>query len=102
MSFTSLKILDLWQHKDRHPISLSGGQKQRLAVAVSRVAQKNILVFDEPTSGLDLKSMGEVSKLIKSLADENKVIFIISHDNKLVSTIFTRTVIIRKSEITTA
>ncbi len=95
----SLTALELWQNKDRHPVSLSGGQKQRVAVAVSRVAQKNVLVFDEPTSGLDLKSMGEVSKLIKALANENKIIFIITHDSELVSKICTRIVNIKNGEI---
>lgn len=51
----ALEWLDLLDFKDRHPLSLSGGQKQRLAVAVSLLCEKELLIFDEPTSGLDLK-----------------------------------------------
>ena len=64
----ALNLLALKQYKDRHPLSLSGGQKQRLALAVSLICEREVLVFDEPTSGLDLSSMKEVGKLAKELS----------------------------------
>lgn len=68
----ALEWLDLTPYKDRHPLSLSGGQKQRLAVAVSLVCEKDLLIFDEPTSGLDLKSMLEVGRLARELSVRGK------------------------------
>ena len=53
--------LGLNEYKDRHPLALSGGQHQRLAVAVSMICGKQILIFDEHTSGLDLHSMHQVA-----------------------------------------
>lgn len=52
----TLEKVDLLAYKERHPLSLSGGQMQRLAVVVSDICGKELLVFDEPTSGLDLKA----------------------------------------------
>ena len=52
----TLEKVDLLAYKERHPLSLSGGQMQRLAVVVSEICGKELLVFDEPTSGLDLKA----------------------------------------------
>ncbi len=75
-----LDLLNLSKYKDFHPSTLSGGQKQRLAIAVSMVLNKDILIFDEPTSGLDLESMRKVSTLIKQLSKMSKIIFIITHD----------------------
>lgn len=76
----TLAELGLYSYLDRHPNTLSGGQKQRLAVAVSMICNKELLVFDEPTSGLDYDSMCQVSDLIKKLAAQGKVIFVVTHD----------------------
>ena len=59
-------------------------QKQRVAVAVSMICGKDLLVFDEPTSGLDFDSMTQVAGLIRRLSNMGKVIFIVTHDFEFV------------------
>lgn len=86
----TLKKLGLEPYKDRHPNTLSGGQKQRLAVAVSRISRKELLVFDEPTAGLDYDGMRRVSELIKELAAEGKIVFVVTHDYELICHACTR------------
>lgn len=86
----ALARMDLEAYQDRHPMSLSGGQKQRLAVAVSWVCGKDLLVFDEPTSGLDLRSMEEVGRMLQDLAACGKTVLVITHDRELIETACTR------------
>ena len=95
----TLEKVDLLAYKERHPLSLSGGQMQRLAVVVSDICGKELLVFDEPTSGLDLKSMEEVGALTRSLATQGKVILIITHDIEFMMRICTRILFIQDGEI---
>ena len=95
----TLEKVDLLAYKERHPLSLSGGQMQRLAVVVSDICGKELLVFDEPTSGLDLKSMEEVGILTRSLATQGKVLLIITHDIEFMMRICTRILFIRDGEI---
>ena len=95
----TLEKVDLLAYKERHPLSLSGGQMQRLAVVVSDICSKELLVFDEPTSGLDLKSMEEVGTLTRSLATQGKVLLIITHDIEFMMRICTRILFIRDGEI---
>lgn len=97
----TLDLLNLSQFKDRHPVSLSGGQKQRLAVAVSLLCDKDIIVFDEPTSGLDLKSMREVSVLIKMLATQGKIVVVITHDDEFISSVCTRVATLLDGNVST-
>lgn len=80
----ALNELELTPFRQRHPNLLSGGQKQRLAVAVSRVCGKEILVFDEPTSGLDYDNMARVARMIRKLAQTGKIIFVATHDYEFV------------------
>lgn len=81
---STLTELELSPFSEYHPNTLSGGQKQRLAVAVSMVCGKEILVFDEPTSGLDYDNMTRVAKLMERLAAMGKIIFITTHDYEFV------------------
>ena len=95
----ALEWLDLLDFKDRHPLSLSGGQKQRLAVAVSLLCEKELLIFDEPTSGLDLKSMQEVGRLAKELSAQGKILLIITHDYEFIQTICSRVLVLEDGKI---
>ena len=95
----TLTLLSLSEFKDRHPLSLSGGQKQRLAVAVSLLCGKEVLIFDEPTSGLDLGSMEKVGNLIKMLSEDNKIILVITHDIEFITTICSSALILKRGEI---
>lgn len=81
---STLNELELTPFSEYHPNTLSGGQKQRLAIAVSMVCKKEVLVFDEPTSGLDYDNMMRVAKLIERLAGMGKIIFITTHDYEFV------------------
>ena len=91
---SALRRVDLLACKDRHPLSLSGGQMQRLAVAVSEVCGKDLLVFDEPTSGLDLRSMEEVGGLVRVLANQGKILLVITHDVEFMMRICTRILVL--------
>lgn len=86
----TLADLALSPLRKRHPNTLSGGQKQRLAVAVSMVCGKELLVFDEPTSGLDFDSMERLSAFIRTLSESGRIIFVVTHDYEFVLRTCTR------------
>ena len=79
-----LKQLGLWDKRKLHPNTLSGGEKQRLAVAVSILSGKDIIIFDEPTSGLDYDSMVRVCGILKELSEMGKIILVVTHDYELI------------------
>lgn len=98
LAASTLDKLGLTPYRTCHPNTLSGGQKQRLAVAVSMICGKEILVFDEPTSGLDFDSMVQVADLVKKLAAMGKVIFIVTHDYEFICRTCSRVLYIDKGE----
>ncbi|MCR4729093.1 MAG: ABC transporter ATP-binding protein [Lachnospiraceae bacterium] len=80
----NLEDMRLLEFQDRHPNTLSGGQKQRLAITVSLMMDKDILLFDEPTSGLDYGNMLICADSLKRLADMGKVIVVVTHDEEFI------------------
>ena len=74
-----LMKLGLIEFKDKIPFELSGGQKQRLLIAISALANVNLLMFDEPTSGLVYVNMTKVSGILKDLS-KNSALIVATHD----------------------
>ena len=62
------------------PSRLSGGQKQRVAIARALAMQPELLLFDEPTSALDPELVGEVLRVIRSLAEEGRTMLLVTHE----------------------
>ena len=63
-----------------YPSHLSGGQQQRVAIARALAMEPDVLMFDEPTSALDPELVGEVLRVIQSLADEGRTMLIVTHE----------------------
>ncbi|KOF57966.1 cobalt ABC transporter ATP-binding protein [Clostridium sp. DMHC 10] len=75
----SLKLLDIYKHKDRSPFELSGGQMQRVAVASVISMSPEIIILDEPTSQLDPQGSEEVYKAIEKLSEDGKTVIMVDH-----------------------
>ena len=65
---------------DDYPARLSGGQKQRVAIARALAMEPELLLFDEPTSALDPELVGEVLRVIRTLADEGRTMLLVTHE----------------------
>jgi polar amino acid transport system ATP-binding protein len=64
----------------QYPARLSGGQKQRVAIARALAMDPEVLLFDEPTSALDPELVGEVLRVIRSLAEEGRTMVLVTHE----------------------
>lgn len=77
-----LEKVGIAEKADQYPSSLSGGQQQRAAIARALAMQPDIMLFDEPTSSLDPELVGEVLKVMQSLAEEGRTMIITTHEMK--------------------
>ena len=75
-----LRMMDLWERKDRPAGEFSKGMKQKLALARALVHEPQLLFFDEPTANLDPESTKVVRDLILELKQHGKTIFLNTHD----------------------
>lgn len=62
------------------PETLSGGQQQRVAIARALAMEPKALLFDEPTSALDPELVGEVLKVMKTLAKDGMTMIVVTHE----------------------
>jgi len=63
-----------------YPAHLSGGQQQRAAIARALAQRPRVILFDEPTSALDPELVGEVLKVMRSLAEEGRTMLVVTHE----------------------
>ena len=74
----ALKLLDIWQYRDRNPFDLSGGQMQRVAIASVLVMRPDVMILDEPTSYLDIRHKLELLNTLKKLVREKNTAVLMS------------------------
>lgn len=75
-----LQRVDLYDKRDQYPAYLSGGQQQRAAIARALAIEPQAMLFDEPTSALDPELVGEVLKVIQSIAEEGRTMILVTHE----------------------
>lgn len=66
--------------RNHYPSHLSGGQQQRAAIARALAQRPHLMLFDEPTSALDPELVGEVLRVIRSLAEEGRTMLLVTHE----------------------
>ena len=79
-----LKILNIYDIKDKSFFELSGGQRQKTLLARSLCATDKLLILDEPSNNLDNTSREEFYLLLMKLNKELGItIMMISHDSDI-------------------
>lgn len=75
-----LELVGMSSFINAKPNQISGGQKQRVAIARALSMEPEALLFDEPTSALDPEMVGEVLKVMKSLASSGLTMLVVTHE----------------------
>lgn len=78
-----LKMVNLWDHREKHPGQISGGMKQRVAVARAFAIDPEVLLLDEPFGALDALTKSSLHiELLKmwNLTKRTKTIIMVTHD----------------------
>lgn len=78
--------------------SCSKGYRQRIGLAQALLGMPDILILDEPMVGLDPKQMGEMRRLLQSLAPQH-TIFISSHLLSEISSLADRILILHEGRL---
>jgi arginine/ornithine transport system ATP-binding protein len=75
-----LQRVGVSHRKDAYPAHLSGGEQQRVAIARALAMEPRVMLFDEPTSALDPELVGEVLRVMRSVAEEGRTMIVVTHE----------------------
>ena len=75
-----LERVGLAEKFDAWPDQLSGGQQQRVAIARALAMRPSVMLCDEITSALDPELVGEVLRVVESLAEEGMTLLMVTHE----------------------
>lgn len=94
-----LNKVGLYDKRDQYPAFLSGGQQQRAAIARALCMEPKVMLFDEPTSALDPELVGEVLRVIRSLAEEGRTMILVTHEMKFARSVSSHVIYLHKGVI---
>ncbi len=95
-----LKLMQIYEYKDRKPENLSGGQQQRVALARALVIKPDVLLMDEPLSNLDAKLRVEMRSVIKDIQHKVGITSVyVTHDQEEAMAISDRIAVMNKGVI---
>ena len=75
-----LKLLGLWDWRDKDVSTFSKGMKQKVAIVRALIHDPEILIMDEPTANLDPEVSKTIRDIILELRKENRTILLNTHN----------------------
>ena len=96
---TLLARVGLAEKFDAMPDQLSGGQQQRVAIARALAMQPQVLLCDEITSALDPELVGEVLRVVESLAQEGMTLMMVTHEMAFARKVSDRVVFMHQGRV---
>ncbi|ARU55643.1 amino acid ABC transporter ATP-binding protein [Oleiphilus messinensis] len=94
-----LQKVGIYERRDYYPAQMSGGQQQRAAIARALAMEPEVMLFDEPTSALDPELVGEVLKVMRSLAEEGRTMVVVTHEMAFAKDVSSQVVFLHKGII---
>jgi octopine/nopaline transport system ATP-binding protein len=85
--------------RHQYPSHLSGGQQQRAAIARALAMHPKVMLFDEPTSALDPELVGEVLRVMRSLAEEGRTMLVVTHEMGFARDVSSRVVFLHQGVV---
>ncbi|WP_439273692.1 ABC transporter ATP-binding protein [Pseudochrobactrum sp. HB0163] len=82
-----------------YPAHLSGGQQQRAAIARALAMKPKVMLFDEPTSALDPELVGEVLRVMRSLAEEGRTMLVVTHEMGFARDVSNRVIFVHQGQV---
>ena len=78
-----LRMVNLWEHRNKRPSEISGGMRQRTAIARAFAVEPDVLLLDEPFGALDALTKGALHDELLAMwrgDGRRQTILMVTHD----------------------
>jgi ABC-type histidine transport system ATPase subunit len=94
-----LEKVGLADKRNHYPSQISGGQAQRAAIARALAMRPQLMLFDEPTSSLDPELVGDVLRVIRTLAEEGRTMMLVTHEMAFAREVACRVIFLHQGRV---
>lgn len=95
----SLKVMGMWEYRNRKIGELSGGQKQRICIARALAQEPQVLILDEPTTGMDVSSRTDLYRLLNDYVKrKGNTVIMVTHSLEEIGPYLDRVVRLEREE----
>ena len=94
-----LERVGLAEKFDAFGDQLSGGQQQRVAIARALAMEPAVLLCDEITSALDPELVGEVLRVVESLANDGMTLLMVTHEMNFARKVADRVIFMHQGRV---
>jgi polar amino acid transport system ATP-binding protein len=94
-----LERVGLAEKFEAYADQLSGGQQQRVAIARALAMEPAVLLCDEITSALDPELVGEVLRVVESLAEEGMTLLMVTHEMSFARRVSDRVIFMHQGRV---
>ena len=94
-----LQRVRIAEQAQKYPLQLSGGQQQRVAIARALAMEPAVLLCDEITSALDPELVGEVLRVVETLAQEGMTLLMVTHEMNFARRVSNRVIFMHQGRV---
>jgi arginine/ornithine transport system ATP-binding protein len=94
-----LQRVGVHHRRNAYPAHLSGGEQQRVAIARALAMEPAVMLFDEPTSALDPELVGEVLRVMRSVAEDGRTMIVVTHEMSFARDVSSQVIFLHRGAI---
>jgi ABC-2 type transport system ATP-binding protein len=94
-----LKLVDLWEDREKVTSALSMGMRKKLAIAAAMLGKPRVLFLDEALNGIDIESTYRIKRSLRDFAAAGGAVILSTHTLEVVEKLCDRYLLLKDGRV---